>query len=51
VKRQRLLMRGRHWHDSFGIGLLEHGAQTSASERGRVDAHATGESSRHDRID
>lgn len=31
---------GRHWHDSFGIGLLEQGAQTSASGRGSVDAYA-----------
>lgn len=31
---------GRHWHDTFGIGVLEHGAQRSASGRGEVDAHA-----------
>lgn len=31
---------GRHWHDSYGFGLLEQGAQRSASGRGRVDAFA-----------
>jgi len=31
---------GRHWHATFGLGLLEHGAQTSASGRGTVDAYA-----------
>lgn len=31
---------GRHWHDSYGFGLLEEGAQRSASGRGRVDAFA-----------
>ena len=31
---------GRHWHDTFGIGVLEQGAQRSASGRGEVDAHA-----------
>ncbi|WKB51791.1 AraC family transcriptional regulator [Eleftheria terrae] len=31
---------GRHWHDTFGLGLLEHGAQSSASGRGPVDAFA-----------
>ena len=31
---------GRHWHDSHGIGLLEQGAQRSASGRGSVDAAA-----------
>jgi len=30
----------RHWHATYGFGLLELGAQTSASGRGRVDAHA-----------
>lgn len=30
----------RHWHDSFGIGLLDQGAQRSASGRGEVDAQA-----------
>lgn len=31
---------GRHWHDTFGIGVLEWGAQRSASGRGEVDARA-----------
>jgi AraC-like DNA-binding protein len=31
---------GRHWHDTYGFGLLEDGAQNSASARGRVDAYA-----------
>lgn len=31
---------GRHWHGSFGIGLLEQGAQQSASGRGAVEAFA-----------
>lgn len=31
---------GRHMHDEFGIGLIERGAQRSASGRGIVDAHA-----------
>lgn len=31
---------GRHWHDSYGFGVLEQGAQRSASGRGRVDAFA-----------
>lgn len=31
---------GRHWHDGFGVGLLIHGAQHSASGRGPVDAYA-----------
>jgi AraC-like DNA-binding protein len=31
---------GRHWHSTHGFGLLEHGAQRSASGRGVVDAHA-----------
>jgi len=30
----------RHSHATYGLGLLEHGAQTSASGRGQVDAHA-----------
>ena len=31
---------GRHWHATYGLGLLEHGAQRSASGRGKVDAYA-----------
>lgn len=31
---------GRHWHAVFGVGLLEAGAQRSASGRGAVDAFA-----------
>ncbi|MDP9994274.1 AraC-like DNA-binding protein [Variovorax boronicumulans] len=31
---------GRHWHSTYGLGLLEHGAQRSASGRGKVDAYA-----------
>ena len=31
---------GRHWHATYGLGLLEHGAQSSASGRGQVDAYA-----------
>lgn len=31
---------GRHWHDAYGFGILEAGAQRSASGRGRVDAFA-----------
>lgn len=31
---------GKHWHATYGVGLLEHGAQTSASGRGTVDAYA-----------
>jgi len=31
---------GRHWHTTYGVGLLEHGAQSSASGRGKVDAYA-----------
>jgi AraC-like DNA-binding protein len=31
---------GRHWHATYGLGLLEQGAQRSASGRGKVDAHA-----------
>lgn len=30
----------RHWHETFGIGLIEHGAQHSASGRGPVRAYA-----------
>lgn len=30
----------RHSHDTYGIGLVERGAQTSASGRGRVEAQA-----------
>ncbi|MFL6664315.1 MAG: AraC family transcriptional regulator [Rhizobacter sp.] len=31
---------GRHWHDTYGFGVLEHGAHRSASGRGCVDAYA-----------
>lgn len=31
---------GRHWHEAYGFGILEDGAQRSASGRGRVDAFA-----------
>lgn len=31
---------GRHWHDAYGFGILQEGAQRSASGRGRVDAFA-----------
>lgn len=31
---------GRHWHAVFGVGLLEDGAQRSASGRGSVEAFA-----------
>jgi len=31
---------GRHWHDTYGFGVLEQGAHSSASGRGRVDAYA-----------
>lgn len=31
---------GRHWHAVYGLGLLEDGAQSSASGRGSVDAYA-----------
>jgi AraC-like DNA-binding protein len=31
---------GRHWHATYGIGVMEHGAQTSASGRGMVDSFA-----------
>lgn len=30
----------RHWHAVYGLGLLDHGAQSSASGRGQVDAYA-----------
>lgn len=30
----------RHSHDTYGIGMIERGAQTSASGRGRVEAEA-----------
>ena len=30
----------RHWHDVYGFGLLDRGAQSWASGRGRVDAYA-----------
>jgi AraC-like DNA-binding protein len=31
---------GKHWHDTFGFGFIEHGAHRSASGRGSVDAYA-----------
>jgi AraC-like DNA-binding protein len=31
---------GRHWHTTFGFGLMQHGAHRSISDRGIVDAHA-----------
>lgn len=31
---------GKHWHATYGVGLLEAGAQSSASGRGEVDAYA-----------
>ena len=31
---------GRHWHATYGIGLLEDGAQRSASGQGHVEAQA-----------
>lgn len=31
---------GRHWHDSHGVGLIDGGAQRSASGRGLVQAQA-----------
>jgi AraC-like DNA-binding protein len=31
---------GRHWHAVYGVGLIEHGAQSSASGRGEVEAYA-----------
>src|SRR5687767_14526366 len=30
----------RHWHATYGFGVLEHGAQRSASGRGTVEAYA-----------
>lgn len=30
----------RHWHATYGFGFLEHGAHSSASGRGNVDAYA-----------
>lgn len=30
----------RHWHTTYGFGVLERGAHRSASGRGQVDAHA-----------
>lgn len=30
----------RHWHDTFGVGLIDQGAHCSASGRGTVSAHA-----------
>ena len=30
----------RHWHDNFGVGLMDEGGQVSASGRGRVQALA-----------
>jgi hypothetical protein len=31
---------GRHWHATYGMGFVEHGAHRSASGRGAVDAYA-----------
>ena len=31
---------GRHWHSTYGLGLLERGAQRSASGCGNVEAYA-----------
>ena len=31
---------GKHWHDVFGFGVVERGAQSSASGRGQVSAYA-----------
>jgi len=31
---------GRHWHDAYGFGVLEQGAQRSGSGRGQVEAFA-----------
>jgi AraC-like DNA-binding protein len=31
---------GRHWHATYGLGLIDEGAQSSASGRGNVDAYA-----------
>ena len=30
----------RHWHTTYGFGVIERGAHRSASGRGQVDAHA-----------
>jgi AraC-like DNA-binding protein len=30
----------RHWHDAYSVGLLDEGAQSWASGRGRADAYA-----------
>lgn len=30
---------GKHWHSTYGVGVLESGAQRSASGRGQVDAY------------
>lgn len=30
---------GKHWHSTYGFGLLEAGAQSSASGRGQVEAY------------
>ena len=29
---------GRHWHATYGVGVLEHGAESSASGRGNERA-------------
>ena len=31
---------GRHWHDVYGFGVIDQGAQSWASARGRVNAYA-----------
>ena len=31
---------GRHWHATFGVGVIDEGAQSSASGCGNVDAYA-----------
>jgi AraC-like DNA-binding protein len=31
---------GKHWHSTYGFGVLERGAHSSASGRGAVDAYA-----------
>lgn len=31
---------GKHWHAVYGLGVMEAGAQSSASGRGQVDAYA-----------
>jgi AraC-like DNA-binding protein len=30
----------KHWHDAYGLGLMQDGAHRSASGRGEVEAHA-----------